>query len=63
MTRPPDSVSAVSTESVSRRSRAVLYREPVDNHLDIVLLVLLERRQLTGRRFVESHDHAIDAGP
>ena len=42
MTRPPARPSAVSTESVSRRLAARLDREPVDDHLDGVLLLLLQ---------------------
>lgn len=43
---PPERPSAVSTESVSRPLGAVLDGEAVDDHLDGVLLLLLERGRL-----------------
>ena len=50
--------SAVSTESVSRCFDGALDGEPVDDHLDRVLLLLLQRRRL-GQGV---HD-AVDPGP
>ena len=41
----------------------ILYREPVDDHFDVVLLVLLQRRQLAGQRLVQADDRAVDPGP
>ncbi len=43
--------------------RRVLHGEPVDDHLDVVLLVLLQRGQLAGQRLVEADDHAVHPGP
>ena len=45
-TSPPASPSAVSTESVSRRLDGRLDREPVDDDLDGVLLLLVELGRL-----------------
>ena len=55
---PPASPSADSTESVSRCLAARLDAEPVDHHLDGVLLLLLQLRRL-GQRV----HHAVDPGP
>ena len=57
-TMPPARPSAVSTESVSRCLALALTAEPVDHHLDGVLLLLLELRRL-GQRV----HHAVDPGP
>ena len=58
-TMPPASPSAVSTESVRRRLARVvtLGHEAVDDDLDRVLPLLLERRRLG-----ERHDLPVDAG-
>ena len=48
-TRPPARLSAVSTESVSRRLDGRLDREPVDDDLDGVLLLLVELRWVVQR--------------
>ena len=58
MISPPARPSAVSTESVSRRLDDCLDREPVDDHLDGVLLLLVELG-----RVVEAVDLAVDPGP
>ena len=55
--RPPASPSAVSTESVSRRLHALARDEAVDDDLDVVLELLLERGRLG-----ELHDLAVDPG-
>ena len=55
---PEASLSAVSIESVSRCFGAGLHGEPVDDHLDRVLLLLLELGRL-GQRV---HD-PVDPGP
>ena len=55
MTSPPASASAVSTESVMRCLLDGLDREPVDDRLDGVLLLLLQLRRL-GERV----DDAVD---
>ena len=60
MTMPPARPSAVSTESVRRRLEprvVALGDEAVDDHLDRVLLLLLERRRLG-----ERDDLAVDPG-
>ncbi len=57
-TRPPASWSAVSTESVSRRLLDGLGRQPVDDHLDRVLLLLVELG-----RVGELMGLAVDPGP
>ncbi len=46
-------------------SRRLLDREPVDDHLDRVLLVLLQHRQLAraGRRVIEPDRDPVDPGP
>ena len=41
-TRPSARAAAVSTESVSRRLQALLHDEPVDDHGDVVLELLVE---------------------
>ena len=56
--RPPARPSAVSTESVSRRLERLLDREPVDDHLDGVLLLLVELG-----RVVQAIGLAVDPGP
>ena len=45
--------------------RGVLHREPVDDDLDVVLLVLLQRGQdgRVVRDLVQADDRAVDAGP
>ena len=45
--------------------RGVLHREPVDDDLDVVLLVLLQRRQdgRVVRDLVQPDDRAVDPGP
>lgn len=55
---PPESPSAVSTESVSRLLGAVLDGEAVDDHLDGVLLLLLQ-----GRRLGELDRLSVDPRP
>ena len=56
-TRPPASPSAVSTESVSRRLALALDGEPVDDDLDGVLLLLVQRGRVGQRVSV-----AVDPG-
>ena len=56
-TRPEARLSAVSTESVSRRLDDGLGGEPVDDHLDGVLLLLLQLGRLG-----ELDRLAVDAG-
>ena len=58
MTSPPARPSAVSTESVSRRLDDSRTDQPVDDHLDGVLLLLLQLRRV-GQRV----HHAVDPGP
>jgi len=43
----------------------VLHREPVDDHLDLVLFLLLQRRQAAGvtRDLVQADDRAVDPCP
>ncbi len=43
--------------------RRVLDREPVDDDLDVMLLVLLQGRQLAGQRLVQPDDGAVHSGP
>ncbi len=53
---PSARFSAVSTESVSRCLARRLDRQPVDDHLDVVLFLLLQLRRV-GQRI----HHAVDA--
>ena len=55
---PSASLSAVSTESVSRCLAAGLDGEAVDHHLDVVLLLLLQLRRI-GQRM----HHTVDPHP
>ena len=43
--------------------RGVLDRQPVDDRLDVVLLVLLQRGKLAGQRLVQAHHGAVHPGP
>ena len=62
-TMPPDSPSAVSTESVEPAPGGLLDVEPVDHDLDVVLLVLLQRGQGSGGGAVQPDHRAVHPGP
>jgi len=43
--------------------RRLLHRQPVHHHLDGVLLVFLQRRQVPGRGLVQPHDYPVHPRP